>query len=322
MCTAVSLFGKFPMLGRTLDVEEEYDEEIIVSLAKNETGRENSEKHILGIGLVCDGEPLFFDAVNSSGLAGAGLNLPYFTGYGSSASASRAIASHSVIRAVLSSCDSVSDVSEYLADAVITNEAHFSGLEATPMHWIFSDRSASLVVESIGGELAVYMNEWGVLANAPSFDFHNLNIRLFASLCADSVASDTSFIPGVSYSRGIGTVGLLGDFSSPSRFVRAGFLSRVTEPSTSRCGEISRLLHILDNVSIPRGSVITETGKCTESAYTVCYDLSEQILYLKTYGGHSLYAVSLSDYQSSPEITRIPIPREFSPRFITPPGLA
>ena len=318
MCTAVSLFGEFSMFGRTLDVEGSFGEEIIVHRVKASDRLRKNDKFTLGIGIVRDGEPLYFDAVNSMGLAGAGLNLPYFTDYGNASEGTRSIASHSVIREVLSACNSVSEVKDYFSDAVITDEAHSSGIEATPLHWIFVDKDSSIVIESIGGSVTVYDNEWGVLSNAPTFDFHNLNIRAFAPLRKSSVSQNDSFFPGVSYTRGLGALGLPGDLSSPSRFTRAVFFSRATSPQSTRCGEISRILHVLDSVSVPRGSVLTETGKPLETVYTVCYDLSEQICYIKSYDGHALSAVSLSDYMNIAVLARIPIVREFSPRFITP----
>ena len=318
MCTAIAFSGKFPMLGRTLDVEGSFGEEIIVYRANSAPSKESNDKFILGVGIVRDGEPLFFDAVSSRGLAGAGLNLPYFTSYGRGSEGARNIASHSVIREVLSACDSVSEAREYFRDAVIIDETHSSGLNATPLHWIFADKDSSIVIESVGGVLTVYDNEWGALANAPTFDFHNLNIRKYAPLSRGSITSDGDFLTGSSYTRGLGALGLPGDLSSPSRFIRAGFFSWATLQETSRCGEISRLIHLLDNVAVPRGSVLTEEGRALETVYTVCYDLSEQICYFKTYNGHSLYAVSLSDYMDSALPLRIPISHKFSPHFITP----
>jgi choloylglycine hydrolase len=318
MCTAISFWGDYPLFGRTLDVEGSYGEEIIIYRDRAGESDDGSGKYIIGVGVVREGDPLFFDAVNSSGLAGAGLNLPFFTRYAEPSSQARNIPSHSVIFEVLSSCVSVAEVEDYFADSVITDEMHSSGIAATPLHWIFSDRSRSVVIESIGGDVNIYRNEWGVLTNAPSFDFHNLNIRAYSPLRTDSVAPSDAFIPGSLFSRGLGSLGLPGDFSSPSRFIRAGFLSGVTTPEPTRCGEISRIIHILDNVAVPRGSVITETGKPLETVYTVCYDLTEQICYLKTYGGCTLLAVSLSDYLGTNGITRIAIEHELAPKFITP----
>ena len=174
MCTAISLEKKYPVFGRTLDVDCSYNENIIAVPRKCRLDFRyeaplESHPAIMGIGCACDGIPLYFDAVNEAGLYAAGLNFQASAVYHPMKKDKRNIASFELITWVLSSCETLACAKKLLQNANITNDSFSPELQPTPLHWIISDKTGSITVESVSSGLKIYDNKFGVLTNEPPF---------------------------------------------------------------------------------------------------------------------------------------------------------
>lgn len=294
MCTAISITGKTHLFGRTLDVAESYGEEVIITprfYPLSFTDGEHTENHLafIGAGIIRDGFALYFDGMNEAGLAAAALNFPDYTKYESSATEHNNIASFEVIPKILSKCKTVKEARALLSLAKITDIPFSKSLPPSPLHWIFSDRSESITAEQTKSGLHIYANPCGILTNAPDFPFHIKRLSEFSALSPKNPAS-TLINKHSFFSGGYGAMGLPGDFSSPSRFIRADFLSKYTKTESDGVGAF---FHIMDSVSIPDGAMLGKEGKPHKTLYTACMDTDSRVYYFHTYENRRIRAVRL-----------------------------
>lgn len=297
MCTAISL-EKNGIFGRTLDLEMSYGESVVMLPRRHEYRflyEENEKAHpaILGTALVSGGVPLFFDAMNESGLAVAALNFPGYAVYDQPTEGKINLASFEVIPWILCNSSSVSQAVSFLKKVNVTSDSVSPDLPHTPLHWMIADGRSSAVAESTAKGFRIYDNPVGVMTNAPLFPYHIARLREFASLSPYSPENrlcpdiDMKDIP-----RGTGAIGLPGDWSSSSRFIRAVFAKNHTVRSNTRDGVISDFFHIADSVSIPCGCMRAGGGKSVRTVYTSCFDLERGAYYYTTYESRSIRCVS------------------------------
>ncbi len=301
MCTAIYENQSRPLFGRTLDLEYSHNERVVITprhfklkfLREKEI---SSHKAIIGTAHIHNGYPLYYDAVNESGLAAAALSFPDNAVYRPYRDGARNIASFEVIPRLLSLCETISDAVALLEEINITNESFSTSLPSTPLHWLIADKNGAVTLECGSHGVQIYDNPAGVLTNSPPFEYHMTNLANYMQ--TGSLPPENRLCPSVElkhYSRGMGGLGLPGDFSSPSRFVRAVFAKNHTAPADNAEGEVSRFFHIMDTVSQPRGCALTEERKPIETVYTSCADLSSLSYYFTTYGHRQISAVSLED---------------------------
>ena len=136
----------------------------------------------------------------------------------------------------------------------------------------------------------IYDNPVGVLTNAPPFYSQMYNLGNYINISPRPPKSDFPH-----YSRGLGGVGLPGDLSSQSRFVRAAFTRQNSPKLESEKQSVSQFFHILDSVHQTRGSVITEKGDVEFTQYSSCVNADKGIYYYKTHDNPSPCAVRLYD---------------------------
>lgn len=297
MCTAITFSGKDFYFGRTLDLERTYGEEVVISPRNFPMAfvqRPALDRHhaILGMAHVADGYPLYYDAVNEAGLCVAGLNFPGFAQYGMGIEGMDNVACFEFIPWVLGQCGSVADVRKRLPRLKLTSTPFSPEFPAPPLHWIIADRAECITVEAMADGIRVHGNPVGVLTNSPPFDDQMFQLRNFMHLSPNPPRNH--FSPDLDlkpYSRGMGALGLPGDLSSQSRFVRAAFTKL-----NSLCTEeesVSQFFHILDTVSQTRGCCRLEDGSCEMTQYTSCCNASRGIYYYTTYGNRRISAVDL-----------------------------
>ncbi len=295
MCTAISKHGVRHLFGRTLDLERSYGERVVIVPRDfrfeflYEKPSVNSLA-IMGCAHVAEGVPLLYDGVNEHGLCAAGLNFPGCAVYRDYAAGMHNIASFELIPRVLSSCRDLASAIELLRTANIVRDNFSEALPATPLHWLIADKSGSAVVEPCAEGVRIYDNPFGILTNSPHFPYHCLNLSNYMQ--SGSSAPQNNLCPGVSldlYSRGLGGMGLPGDFSSSSRFVRAVFAKNHTV--CEKESEVTEFFHIMDAVSQPRGCVRTDNGEPVSTVYTSCTDTESGVYYFTTYGNRRIRAV-------------------------------
>ncbi|MBQ6935180.1 MAG: linear amide C-N hydrolase, partial [Clostridia bacterium] len=140
-------------------------------------------------------------------------------------------------------------------------------------------------------------NPVGVLTNNPTFDFHLMNLNNYMTL-SEAVAENkfSKNIEFNNYSLGLGALGLPGDFSSASRFVKATFVKYKSKSGSSEKESVNQFFHILDSVSMPKGCVLVRDGEYEYTRYSCCCNADKGIYYFKTYDEFNIEQVKLNSY--------------------------
>ena len=199
MCTAITYQPRELYMGRSLDYEASYGEEIVMlprrfPLRFRHGGGSEQGYAILGTAHVADGYPLYYDAVNEKGLGIAGLHFP-----------------------------------------------------AAQLHWLLADATGALTLEPTAAGLQIYENPVGVLTNNPPFPQQLFALNNYMHLSPRQ--PENTFAPDVplqAYSRGMGALGLPGDLSSGSRFVRAAFTKLHSVCGESEADCVGQFFHIME----------------------------------------------------------------------------
>ena len=299
MCTAATYKTGDFYFGRTLDYEHSYGEEIAVTprnfpLRFRHMGTLDQPLAIIGMACVAEGYPLYFDGINEKGLAMAGLNFVGYADYKTPAEGKDNVASFEFIPWILAQCETVSQAKECLGRINLTDTAFSQTLPPAQLHWIIADRQEAITVECVKEGIRVYPNPVGILTNNPPFDEQMFQLNNFMHLSPktpDNHFSDK--LPLHAYSRGMGALGLPGDLSSQSRFVRAAFVKMNSVSGTSETESISQFFHILGSVAQPRGCCHVGEGQYETTIYTSCCNASKGIYYYTTYDNHQITAVNM-----------------------------
>lgn len=173
--------------------------------------------------------------------------------------------------------------------------------QVQPFHWIVYDKSGkSLVIEPIAGKLVVNDNPLGVLTNSPSFDWHMTNLRNYIALSPRDVPpvkfDGKTF---ASFGMGAGMLGLPGDYTPPSRFVRAAVFSATAFAAPDASAGIFSGFHILNNFDIPYGVARVNEGGAThadQTIFTAMRDPQNLRMYYKSYDDQTIRMVDLNRF--------------------------
>ena len=300
MCTAI--FDKsHGLFGRTLDLEYSYGEEVTIAprgfkVDLAEEGQLVTKHAIIGVATVKNGYPLYYDAQNETGLAMAALNFPKSARYLGKKEGMINLAPFELILYILGTCENISEALNILKRVNIRDVSFSSEYPASPLHWMIADSHCSFVAEPMNDGLKIYENPARVMTNEPPLPYHLTRLSDYAYL--------SPYEEGDRYSRGLSAFGLPGDFSSPSRFVRAAFL---LESSVCENDATEQFFKILENVSIPRGAVRTLDNKYVITRYSSCMDLCSGSYTYKTYGGKNAVTVTLREKENADSLLSYPL---------------
>ncbi len=298
MCTAISMKIKDSYFGRNLDYEHTFGEKIAITPRNyrfdfSDGSSVQSHHAIIGMAVVYENYPLYFDAVNEAGLGMAGLNFPKNACYNKIADGKENTASFEFIPKILSRCKDITEAKEIIENTNITDSSFKENMPPTPLHWLISNGERSITVEQTKDGIMVYDNPVGVLTNSPTFDVHMANLSNYMHLSPyepKCVFSDRINLKA--HSRGMGAVGLPGDLSSMSRFVKATFtkLNLVCEDDegSAVCG----FFHALYSVYQQNGCVRLDTG-LEKTNYSCCCNMTKGIYYYTTYNNPQICAVDM-----------------------------
>ncbi len=300
MCTAITYKTNDFYFGRTLDYEFSYGDEVTITPRNYPFKFRHSEiikNHyaIIGMAHIAEGYPLYYDAVNEKGLGIAGLNFVGNAEYSSLSNNKKNVAQFEFIPMILSQCSNIFEVKKMLSEINITNTEFSKDYPCAKLHWIIADFNQSITVEAMKKGLYIYDNPVGVLTNNPPF-----NIQLFLLNNYMSVSPkppNNSFSKKINltqYSRGMGTLGLPGDLSSMSRFVKATFTKLNSVSKSGEKESISQFFHILGSVEQQRGCCEVGNGNFEISIYTSCCNATKGIYYYKTYENSQITAVDMN----------------------------
>ena len=299
MCTAVNYKTKDHYFGRSLDYEYSYHETVTITPRNypfhfRKAGNMENHYAMIGMAFVVEDYPLYYDAVNEKGLAMAGLNFPGNADYKEEEEGKDNVASFEFIPWVLGQCADLDEARRLLTRMNLVNIGFSSELPPSPLHWIISDREGSLTVESVKEGLKVYENPVGVLTNNPPFDMQMFHLNHYMGLSTEPMENHFSKeLPMEAYSRGMGALGLPGDLSSASRFVKVAFTKMNAISGDSESESISQFFHILGSVAQQRGCVHLGEGQYEITIYSSCCNTDKGIYYYTTYENSQITAVDM-----------------------------
>lgn len=246
------------------------------------------------------GQPFVSDGLNERGLVGGILYFPGSAAYADpeKTDPGRSLAPWEVVSYVLANASSVAEAKTALDQMSVVSTPVPGGTFVLPFHYTFHDASgASMVVEPIDGRLKIYDNPLGVMTNSPSFDWHLTNLRNYVKISPVNAPALT--LDGVvlePFGQGSGLLGIPGDPTPPSRFVRAlGFVQSSTQqpdgPAAVKLAE-----HLLNNFDIPAGWIKSRPGESAPveiTQWSTIADLKARKYYVKTYDNQTLFEIDL-----------------------------
>lgn len=300
MCTALMFQTKDHYFGRNLDYEFGYGQKIVIVPRNYEIPFrhvENQKQHyaLIGTGIVTDGYPHYFDAMNEKGLAIAGLNFVGNAKYHPFDETKINIPMFEFVNYLLCTCKDIFEAKEQLKQINITDENFKEEMPGASLHWLIADENGSVVVESCKDGLHVYDNPVGVLTNNPPFETQMFLLNNYMSLSNKQPQNTFSKELELNlYSRGMGAIGLPGDLSSASRFVRCAFTKLNSLKPTSEEESVSQFFHIIHNVEQQKGCCEVKEGMFEYTIYSSCMNTNQGIYYYTTYNSSTIHAVSLN----------------------------
>lgn len=299
MCTAATYQTRDFYFGRTLDYEFSYDDEVTITprgytFAFRHAGRLASHYAIIGMAHVAQDYPLYYDAMNEKGLCMAGLNFVGNAAYADVIPCRENVAQFELIPYLLGQCASVAEARDRLARLQLVGTPFSAQLPAAQLHWLLADQHQAVVIESMADGLHIYDNPVGVLTNNPPFPQQLFQLNNYMSLSPRQPENRFApQLPLVPYSRGMGALGLPGDLSSASRFVRVAFTRMNAVSGDSETESVSQFFHILGSVEQQRGCCEVRDGQYEITLYTSCCNAARGIYYYTTYENRQITAVDM-----------------------------
>ena len=303
MCTAATYKTKDFYMGRTLDYEFSYGEQITITPRNYEfdfrfAGKIKSHYALIGMAFIAGGYPLYYDAVNEKGLGMAGLNFVGNAAYEEALPEDETevsqVAQFEFIPWILTQCATVAEAREKLAAMRLTGTAFSEQLPTAQLHWIIADKTGAITVEAMEDGMHVYENKVGVLTNNPPFNIQMFLLNQYMGLSPKQ--PENLFAKDIelnAYSRGMGAIGLPGDLSSSSRFAKVAFTKLHSVSGNSEAESVSQFFHILGSVDQQRGCCDVN-GKYEITLYTSCCNAQKGIYYYTTYDNHQISAVDMT----------------------------
>ncbi len=260
-------------------------------------------------GIYCFKDQVLMDGVNEEGLACAAFYFPGFAGYTAvdSGNQSKAISPVEFPNWVLTQFASLEEVKEALKSIVIAPTVLADwGATPPPFHYIVYDKQGNaLVIEPVDGHLVTYDNKIGVFTNSPTFDWHLENLRNFINLTSFNAKPitlrDVRLAP---FGQGSGMVGLPGDFTPPSRFVRAAIFSSTAIAAKDVESVVGQTFHILNQFDIPVGAVRQKASGGFETDSTLLTSVKDPNrlrYYFKSYDDQTIKWIALKDFNLNAE---------------------
>ena len=210
-----------------------------------------------------------------------------------------------IILWILGKCASVEEAKKLLASTHLVSIPFSERLPLSPLHWHIADSQSSIVLEATKTGMELHDNPVGVLTNNPAFGFQTTNLCQYMNLISGSPKNCFSNIKSlVPFGQGLGCFGLPGDYSPASRFVKAAYLSLNSICEKDEMSSISQFFHILDSVSMIRGSVITPENLYDITTYSCCMNATKGIYYYKTYSNSQITGVDMNRENPDSDLLR------------------
>ncbi len=265
------------------------------------------------VGMDAFGLPVVSDGINEMGLYVGDLYLPGFARYQDvpAGEEQKAMSPLDVAGYLLSSCQNVAEAKEAIQKVYVWPLVAEQIKGVPPLHFAVHDSAGnSAVLEYIEGKLKIHDNPIGVLTNSPYFDWHMINLGNYSNLSANNVPPlklDGDTVSPIG--QGSGMLGLPGDATPPSRFIRAVALTQSAVKAENAEEATRTAFHIVNNFDIPKGFARQVANGQTFYDYTswlTIADLSQKMYYYRSYDNPKFYRVALKNVAfSGKEIKRL-----------------
>ncbi|MBB2151424.1 linear amide C-N hydrolase [Pedobacter gandavensis] len=331
MCTGIQVKTKSgaPIYGRTMEFATNLRSEVLV-IPKGTSfvgaGPDPSTSGLLWTsqyditGLNVMGMDLIIDGINSEGLSVGGFYFTNYAGYMNVRpdEADKSMCSTDLPTYLLSTCTTVDEVKKALLEIKVNKGAHTAAKNplikneiarnqtAVALHYNIHDAEGNvLVVEYMHGELHMHDNPIGVLTNSPDYQWHYTNLSNYVNLTPNNVAelslknmtdSVATLPPITAFGQGTGLLGLPGDYTPPSRFIRAVFYSQFVIPVIEHEEAVLQAFHILDAFDIPHGTIRDSQEGPEYTQWTVASDLKSKKFYFHTVNDRTIRMVDLANW--------------------------
>lgn len=300
MCTSITYTTKDHYFGRNFDYEISYKEVVTITprnypLTFRKVDDLANHYAMIGIAAGVADYPLYYDATNEKGLSMAGLNFSGYADYKEYKEGKENISPFEFIPWILGQCATVEEAKKILETINLVNIDFSKELPLAPLHWLLADTEKSVVIESMKDGLHIYDNPVGVLTNNPSFDYQLFNLNNYRML--SNKTQENSFSKNIDlaiYSRGMGGIGLPGDLSSSSRFVRATFTKLNSVSGDSELESVSQFFHILGSVEQQKGLCDVGNGSYEYTIYSSCCNMDKGIYYYRTYNNSQITSIDMN----------------------------
>lgn len=307
MCTGVRFSDneKNMYFGRNLDWSSDYGEKVVI------TPREYKYKSaflgemtpkagaIIGMAIVEDNVPLYFDCANEESLAVAGLNFPGYAKYEKDAVDGKTnVAAYEFPLFLCLNFSSVDEVEEALKNTAIVAKPINEKFPVSELHYIIGDKDRSIVVEYTDKGMEIFHNDVDILTNQPGYAWHQENLRNYMNL-ESREPREIKWGDATMKAFGSGSMmrGLPGDYYSPSRFIRVAYLNTHYPTKDNEDENVIRLFHTLAGVAMIDGAAAMADGNFEKTIYTGGYSTASKTYYYNTYENPAIVHVTLDDYE-------------------------
>lgn len=324
MCTSITLNTKDQnhFLARNLDFYDlpvEYSVYVLprkFSWLNQQDNRYITSRYgVVGMGVETDDQLQLFDGMNEHGLMGVVHYLEGFAEFETQRRRNRInLVAIDYILFALSQYRTTDELVQNLGGINLLARDLELTAGPPPIHWIFSDRAGkTVVVESTKEGVKVFDNTVGAFSNSPDFRWHLINLNLYTSLTSVQVLEDVvwgDYHLVRSPELISGNFGIPGDYSSPSRFVRAAFLRNHIEEAENETEGLQNAMKVLDYCNVARGADI-EAGRPSYTLYSSAMCANTGIYYYHPYSNYQISAVNLFEEDlSGEELKKYTVPLE------------
>lgn len=321
MCTTIGFsYQDGIIFGRTLEVSVKLDHKILY-VPKNTKELLQVKDRVFSTKYATIGTGFFNiaslgDGINEMGLMGSSNLFPGYASFAKKAVEGKInLVTSTAFDYLLSRCKDVDEVRQEAEKLILLEKYEEGERQTTSNHFFFMDaKGGKIVLEPKNGRLVPYDNPYGVLTNAPEFHWHETNLKNYLNIRPENIENrDFNGTVVSKFGEGSGAVGLPGDFTPPSRFVRSAFFVANTPKDLERQAAILQGFRILSQADIPTGAVVDlEKGHKDETLYTSIMDTQKKAYFIKCHDNNTIQPFYLEDYQEKSDITFIEIEKEMT----------
>ena len=239
---------------------------------------------VIGVAVVMDGKPMYFDCANEKGLAVAGLNFPGYASFSHEPIEGTVnVATYEFPLWIARNFTTVDEVEKALENVTLVSQI-VPGQAESLLHWFVGDAKRSIVIEQMADGMHIHHDNVDVLTNQPPFGWHKENLRNYMNT-SNEMAQPVTWGKQelTAWGAGLGMHGIPGDVSAPSRFVRVAYTNAHYPEQNGETANVSRLFHTLGSVQMVDGASKMADGKFERTLFSSGYYAKTNAYYMNTY---------------------------------------